>query len=280
VRRALLTVAVSLAFVGCDGPDRLHPPQQSDRSASSQGAVSDELVLSIPGRHGVELRMKKIPAGSFAMGSPVEEEGRDEDEGSPHEVTISKPFYMGVFEVTQAQWEAVVGTCPSMFGGNPTYPVEQVSWEDCQEFIRRLNGMGIGTFRLPTEAEWEYACRAGKQTAFSFGGDPRKLEKYANYFGTPKEGERSPMPVGSFAPNAWGLYDMHGNVWEWCSDWYSTYQATKQTDPVGPAHGVSRVERGGSWYCSPVRCRSAHRYRYSPSYRYYTLGFRLVREAR
>ena len=237
-----------------------------------------ELVLTIPGAAQARLRMKLIPAGSFAMGSPPNENGREGYE-LLHEVKISKPFYMGVFEVTQAQWQAVMGNNPSEFGEKPQNPVDTVSWKDCQVFIEKLSRMRVGTFRLPTEAEWEYACRAGTRTRYSFGDDEAKLREYANYEDTPKWGDKSTAPVGSFKPNPWGLYDMHGNVWEWCSDWSGYYGPGRQTDPKGAAGGSRRVERGGSWGSLSERCRSADRYGCSPSRRNYLLGFRLVREA-
>jgi len=246
-------------------------------------AVSKELVLIIPGPGKVQLRMKQIPAGTFVMGSPPDEKKRRADEGPMHQVVISKPFQIGVFEVTQAQWEAVMGNNPSRFRGGSyreksTNPVEQVSWEDCQKFIEKLNGMGIGTFRLPTEAEWEYACRAGTRTAYSFGDEVGELREYAWCTHYPAYTTRQVThQVGTRKPNPWGLYDMHGNVWEWCSDWYADYNTNKQTDPKGAASGSSRVYRGGSWYRTAEYCRSAIRSRPWPSYRSYHLGFRLVR---
>jgi len=250
---------------------------ESDGAMFSTGGAGDELVLTMPGPGKVQLKMKQIPAGTFTMGSPMGEKDRGDDEGPMHQVVISKPFYMGVYEVTQAQWEAVMGTYPSHFSGKPAHPVESVSWEDCQKFVEKINGMGIGTFRLPTEAEWEYACRAGSKTVYCFGDEVAKLKEYANYENTPKYGDNSTAPVGSFKPNAWGLYDMHGNVYEWCSDWYAGYNMDKQTDPRGAAGGSDRVYRGGYWDDSSGRCRSAPRRRYSPSYRSSSLGFRLVR---
>ena len=250
---------------------------ESDGAMFSSGGVGEDLVLTIPGPSKVQLKMKKIPAGTFVMGSSMGEKGRDGDEGPIHQVVISKSFYMGVYEVTQAQWEAVMGTYPSKFNGKPAHPVEQVSWEDCQKFVKKINGMGIGTFRLPTEAEWEYACRAGTKTVYSFGDEVAKLKEYGNYEDTPKWGDKSTAPVGSFKPNAWGLYDMHGNVYEWCNDWYGGYNMDKQTDPTGAAGGSYRVYRGGGWYYSSEFCRSASRHGLTPSYRYYCLGFRLVR---
>jgi formylglycine-generating enzyme required for sulfatase activity len=233
------------------------------------------LVLTIPGPDRVRLRMRRIPTGVFAMGAPEGEEGRDGDEGPKHEVVISRPFHLGIHEVTQQQWEAVMGNHPSKAKGNPRHPVEQVSWEDCQEFIKKLNAMGIGTFRLPTEAEWEYACRAGSQAAYAFGDDDAKLGEYAWYRGN---SGNHPHEVGAREPNAWGLYDMHGNVSEWCGDWYDKYVMDRQADPAGPADGTRRVSRGGSWSLPSAFCRSANRDRASPDIRDEDLGFRLVRE--
>ncbi len=239
--------------------------------------ATEELVLTIPGPDRVQLEMKRIPEGTFQRGSPGWEKDRYDDEGPTHQVTISKPFYMGTFEVTQAQWEAVMGENPSRFSGRPDNPVEQVSWEDCQRFIETINEMGIGTFRLPTEAEWEYACRAGTSTRFYWGEDPeyRQIDDHAWYKGN---SDVKPHRVGEKMPNAWGLYDMSGNVWEWCSDWYGSYGAGPQTDPVGVAEEPPlRVARGGGWGHPPVLCRSANRYRHAPSNRHLNQGLRLVR---
>lgn len=237
--------------------------------------AGEEPVLTIPGPGKIELRMKRIPAGSVDMGSSAGQEDRIDDEGPMHRVMIGKPFYLGVFEVTQAQWGAVMGACPAKRGGEPLFPVENVSWDDCQAFIAKLNAMGIGTFRLPTEAEWEYACRAGTQTAYSFGRRTADLDEYAWYDGNSGS---SPHQVGTKEPNPWGLYDMHGNVWEWCGDWYGPYGKDGQTDPAGATAGTYRVYRGGSWGRPSGCCRSAHRSGCSPSYRLGDLGFRLVME--
>jgi len=185
---------------------------------------------------------------------------------------------MGIYEVTQEQWAAVMGTHPSYFGNNPTYPVERVSWNDCQRFIARINTMGIGSFRLPTEAEWEYACRAGSTTRFPWGDDSgySQLWQYAWYGESITTGKTH--YIGQKKPNAWGLYDMHGNVEEWCSDWYGTYASTQQIDPKGASTGSKRVVRGGSWYGSTKFCRSAHRYQLWPMYTNFGLGFRIVWE--
>ena len=161
-------------------------------------------------------------------------------------MTITKPFYLGKYEVTQEQWEAVMGSNPSNFKG-PKNPVEQVSWDDCQEFLDKLNakagGQG-GKFVLPTEAQWEYACRAGSTGKFCFGDDEKQLGEYAWY---DENSDSKTHPVGEKKPNAWGLYDMHGNVWEWCQDWYGAYGAEAVDDPSGPTTGSGRVFRGGGW---------------------------------
>jgi formylglycine-generating enzyme required for sulfatase activity len=215
------------------------------------------------------------------MGSPKEEPGRSDDE-TLHKVTLTKGFYMQTTQITQKQWQAVMGSNPSHFKHDVNCPVEQVSWDDTQDFIRKLNEKeGENKYRLPTEAEWEYACRAGTTTPFYFG---KCLSAYqANYNGKyPLEGcpkgqyRRKTTPVASFPPNAWGLYDMHGNVWEWCQDWYKEYTADAVTDPIGPGSGLSRVFRGGCWNYSAQNCRTARRNGISPDVRHNSLGFRLV----
>lgn len=265
--------AQAAALFGEVVPDK---EEASDGTAVAGGvsAAGAELKLTIPGPEKVTMRMRQIPAGTFLMGSPPGERGRDNDERL-HEVTFSKPFYLGVYEVTQAQWAAVMGTHPSFFNGRQSHPVEQVSWEDCQKFIERLNTMGIGSFRLPTEAEWEYAARAGTKSAFHWGDYGDTAGEYAWFEGN-SQGQTH--EVGTRKPNAWGLHDMAGNVYEWCQDWMGNYRADRQTDPRGPFSGSFRVYRGGSWYTSAVFCRSALRYGSSPSSRRANLGFRLARE--
>ena len=219
---------------------------------------------------GVSLEMVLIPAGRFMMGSPKKEEGRYDDE-KQHEVTLTKPFYMGKYEVTQEQWEAVMGNNPSRTKG-AKLPVTDVSWEDCQEFIKKLNKKTDGGYRLPTESEWEYGCRAGTSTAYSFGD--KITPKDANYDDS-KLGK--PVAVGSYKANAFGLYDMHGNVWEWCEDWYGDYPAGAVTDPKGPGTGSSRVLRGGSFIVNGSFARSSNRVFNSPSNRGSLYGLRLAR---
>ena len=216
-----------------------------------------------------ELEMVLIPAGKFMMGSPASEKDRNENE-TQHEVIITKPFYMGKYEVTQEQYEAVVGNNPSIRTKETKLPVTKVSWEDCQEFIKKLNAKTSGGYRLPTEAEWEYACRAGTATAYSYGAS--LTESDANIGG-------NIMEVGSYKPTAFGLYDMHGNVWEWCNDWDSTLQDGKVTDPKGPSTGNFRVLRGGSFYGrGGSKARSSARGSNTQTYRVSDGGgFRLAR---
>lgn len=191
---------------------------------------------------------------------------------------------MQTTEVTQGQWRAVMGDNPSRFKNcGDDCPVESVSWNDVQEFIRRLNDrVGTGKYRLPTEAEWEYACRAETETPFSFGECLSTGE--ANYNGNhplsgcPKgEYRGKTVAVASFFPNQWGLYDMHGNVWEWCQDWYGDYPSGSVTDPEGPSSSAGHVARGGSWYSYARICRSAYRGGFTPGGRFFSLGFRLSR---
>jgi len=219
---------------------------------------------------GVKLEMVLIPAGKFKMGSHASEEGRDTIE-TQHVVILTKPFYMGKYEVTQEQWETVMGNNPSYFKG-AKLPVTDVSWDDCQKFIKKLNGVTKGKYRLPTEAEWEYACRAGTTTAYSFGS--KITPKDANYGGSKIEKE---VEVGSYKPNAFGLYDMHGNVLEWCEDWDAAYPKESVIDPKGPATGDYRVLRGGSYFPDPdSSLRSAFRLRFADG-GWCLVGFRLAR---
>ncbi len=206
-----------------------------------------------------ELRFRLLPAGHFMMGSPDSEQDGGKDERPLHEVVISKPFYLGVFEVTCAQWELVMGSLPEGKAGDTTEPVSGVTWDECQTFMRKLGEQGFGTFRLPTEAEWEYACRAGTTSRFYWGADPdcSQADAYAWHKGNAKNRNH---PVGRKRPNAWGLYDMSGNVWELCSDWYGPYPAGRQVDPTGPKTGKTHVMRGNGRRWGPHFCRSANRY--------------------
>ncbi len=263
---------------------------------------------------GDSILLRRIPAGTFTMGSPTNELGRESDE-TQHQVTLTKDFYIGVFEVTQRQWERVMGAWPSHFN-NATYrdsrPVEWVSYYDIREdptngpisphwpessqvhpnsFMGKLRAKtGLTTLDLPTESQWEYACRAGTGTALNSCKNLTDIDEcpsmaevgrywYNGGAGYTQSGDTSvaTAKVGSYLPNQWGLYDMHGNVWEWCSDWYGTYPGTV-TDPGGAASGSYRVLRGGSWYSNRARrCRSAYRNYNCPSRRAYSYGFRLSR---
>ena len=217
-----------------------------------------------------------IPAGSFTMGADKNFEDASDHETPRHPVTISRAFYMGKYEVTQAQWVAVMGQNPSKFKGRSN-PVEQVSWEDAYEFIERLNAKeGHTRYRLPSEAEWEYAARAGSDSTFSFGDYAAALSQYAWFAEDYASG--STHPVGEKQPNAWGLYDMLGNVWEWVHDWYGEtyYRNSPEVDPTGPSNGTEHVRRGGGWR-SPIKyCRSASRVSYSLGYRNTDFGFRVA----
>jgi len=216
-----------------------------------------------------------ISPGAFWMGS-YDNEGLDR-EHPRHNVTITKGFQMLKFEVTQTQWNEVMGSNPSIHSGDNN-PVETVSWNDCQSFISRLNRLDLGhIYRLPTEAEWEYTCRAGSNTLYCYGNGSGQLEDYAWY--EDNSNERTHR-VGQKKPNAWGLYDMHGNVWEWCQDWYDKdyYEISPNKDPQGTNSGSSRVLRGGSWLNDAEICRSASRHGKFPIFKIYELGLRLVRE--
>jgi formylglycine-generating enzyme required for sulfatase activity len=213
-----------------------------------------------------------IPAGTYTMGSRRARQGR--------RVTISQPFYMGKYPVTQAQWVAAMGINPSRFQA-ADHPVENVSWEDVQRFICQLNATlhareGGPRYRLPTEAEWEYAARAGASTVYCFGNDARRLESYAWYAANARG---TTHPVGQRKPSAWGVHDIHGNVWEWVQDWYGEYPTEAVQDPQGPSTGTHRLRRGGGWHSDAAECGAAYRSLIKSGDRYSTLGFRLLRSA-
>ncbi len=231
--------------------------------AAIGGCKSNEhakyLTLDLGNR--VTLKLVRIPAGKFTMGSPEAEKDRLSNEGPQHEVAISKAFYMGVYAVTQEQYEQIMGENPSYFKGAKN-PVETVSWDDAVEFCKKLSKKTGKTVTLPSEAQWEYACRAGSKTRFSYGDNDDNMGDYAWYS---KNSDNTTHPVGQKKPNQWGLYDMHGNVWQWCSDWYADdYSNANEKDPTGPASGESRVQRGSSWHYTPWGCRSAFRSRIIP----------------
>ncbi|MEI8375314.1 MAG: formylglycine-generating enzyme family protein [Planctomycetota bacterium] len=224
----------------------------------------------------VKLEMSLIPVGVFLMGSPDSDNDPVREAKPQHRVRITKPFYLGKHEVTQEQWKVVKGSNPS-YVNSSTHPVERVSWEDCQRFLDKLNGRQgnpKGKFQLPTEAQWEYACRAGSTKKHCFGDDVSQLGDYAWY--DTNSGRRT-HPVGRKKPNAFGLYDMHGNVGEWCQDWWHEdyYAKSPTADPTGPTTGTAHVRRGGSAYLSAEGCCSANRMYLLPGDSDLDLGFRI-----
>lgn len=227
------------------------------------------------------MQLRRIPAGSFIMGSPDNEIDHNlaeeplkhaADESPQHKVNITNPFYLGVTEVTQVEYENVMGTNPSEFPG-PNLPVEKVAWKDAQEFCKRLSELEKRSYRLPTEAEWEYACRAGSTTAYYWGSNPDDSCAWINDNSDEKTHE-----VATKKPNAWGLYDMSGNIAEWCLDWKGNYLPGETADPHGAAGGEFRVLRGGSWSAYPLPFRSAARYGATPTSIINFVGFRIVLE--
>lgn len=249
--------------------------------APEEQAESDNLELPVEITNSIGMKLKLIPAGEFMMGSPDSEEDRYKNEEPVHRVRITKSFYIGIYEVTRGQWKAVMGTEPwsvdvdAIPGAD--FPVACITWGDTVEFCKKLSEKDGRIYRLPTEAEWEYACRAGTTTAYSFGSDLSNLATYAWNDANP-DSQGYVNEVGQKRPNNWGLYDMHGNVWEWCQDWYDKdyYADSPGSDPSGPSSGSSRVRRGGAW-CSPLKyCRSTMRYRFSPDCRSNENGFRVV----
>jgi formylglycine-generating enzyme required for sulfatase activity len=248
----------------------------------------------------IGMTLARIPSGTFIMGSPADEKHRQADEAQ-HEVAITKPFYLGVFEVTQGQYTKIMGNNPSHFsasgGGKQQvqerdtsgYPVERVSWVDAVEFCKKLSAKEDKTYRLPTEAEWEYACRAGTKSVFHAGNDFHSYLANINGLSYSSYGKETSGPfyrctvkVGEYKRNDFGLYDMHGNVQEWCADWYADdyYKKSPKNDPAGPAEGTERVLRGGGWPSSAKACRSAARNHLAPTEKTYTIGFRVVLEAK
>jgi formylglycine-generating enzyme required for sulfatase activity len=244
-----------------------HPARGTSGPALDDFSVAPGLTVDLPG--GVKMEFVEVSPGRFRMGDA---RGR-EDERPVHTVSLPRPVYLSRTEVTQEQWQAVMGSNPSHFRG-PNLPVEQVSWTDCQAFLDRLSRRVPGrTFRLPTEAEWEYACRAGSPGSYSFGDDPARLGEHAWFAGN---ADGATHPVAQKRPNDWGLCDMHGNVWEWCQDWYGAYSGGRQTNPRGPSQGEKRVLRGGAWSYHAEGCRCAFRRAVSPETRSKFFGFRVA----
>ena len=294
----MILIVAAMMLTSCSGNASVKMRETAGKAEKTAASPSDpqkeNLVEKVEGTvytNDIGMEFALIPAGNFLMGSPNHLREAVEDEKPQHQVVISKAFYMGKYEVTQAQWEAVMGTSsfdsprsndfynlPGMAQRlkKPTNPAT-VSWNDAQEFIKRLNQKaGKNRYRLPTEAEWEYAARAGTTTAYSFGDDASELSRFAWYGEDFDSG--STHAVGQKAPNKWGLHDVHGNVWEWVQDWYdsSYYVNSPSVDPAGPLSGSKRAVRGGSWHQSGGSWHSAVRRAYDPNYRGISVGFRLV----
>ncbi len=240
-----------------------------EEQAKTEEAEPQQGTIKIDDATGMKLAY--VPGGCFMMGSPPNEEGREDDEGPVHKVCVDD-FWMGQYEVTQGQWEKVMDVNPSKFKKGGNYPVENVFWDDAQEFIKKLNNHSGKSYRLPTEAEWEYACRAGGSSRYCGGDD---LDAVAWY---DKNSGGSTHPVGGKHENGFSLHDMSGNVWEWCADRYDSgyYASSPQSNPVGPDSGSNRVIRGGCWGNSPWGVRAANRDWLTPDSRDSFLGFRLV----
>ncbi|MFM8187400.1 MAG: formylglycine-generating enzyme family protein [Pirellula sp.] len=233
--------------------------------------------------NSIGMSFRHIAAGTFMMGTPGTCQSPFLSD-TQHTTTITKDFFMGTCQVSQAQFAKVMSQNPSYFRGDKgriessNHPVENVSWYQAYAFCHFLSGIpdekqAGRVYRLPTEAQWEYACRAGSTTAFSFGDDVTMLD-HAGWYGRNSAGRTA--QVGQKSPNAWGLYDMHGNVFEWCRDWYAPYSREASTDPIGPAAGYGRVFRGGSWDLAAQWCGSAFRSMNHPAYRMNNLGFRVM----
>jgi formylglycine-generating enzyme required for sulfatase activity len=263
--------------------------REPEAAPGGKALVVVQPVAAKPLQNSIGMTLMPIPAGEFLMGSP---EPQPEKlilfgpksgkwwkliEGPQHKVTLTKPFYIGATEVTLGQWKAVMGSNPNPDQSDDNVPVVLLSWDDCQSFLKRLSEKEGRTYRLPTEAEWEYACRAGSTTKFSFGDDEAKLDEYA-WHAKDNPKEFKVRPVGQKKPNAWGLYDVHGNAWEWCQDRYSRrYEAKEQVDPTGPAKDWGdRVIRGGARFGKPTTCSSTCRNAYEGDYRLKDTGLRVV----
>lgn len=271
-RMAVVLLSMLLWLGGCGG--------KSSTGSDKQKGDKITITATLPG--GTQMEMVWITPGTFLMGSPASDPDAYHEEYPQHQVTISKGFYLGKYEITQGQWQAVMGTVPwsgqTYVQSNPNNPAAYISWDDMQAFVHKLNQTaGDSLYRLPTEVEWEYAYRAGTTTRWPFGDDEGPLGEYAWYDQNVREPFVYGHRVGGKLPNPWGLYDMPGNVWEWCQDWYGAYSGSSQTDPTGPPSGSTRVLRGGNFYDYAQYARSAHRGDYSPVYSDFRFGARLLR---
>ena len=284
----VLIMSALFLIAGCGQVTATHNEGMSKNTASPLSVAVPELKdISLSGeqsvagtiqRNSIDMVLVPIPAGKFVMGSALTDNFRQEAE-VPHKVTLTRAFYMGAFAVTQEQYARVMGHNPSKRKA-PLHPVEHVSWDDAVEFCRKLSELpeerAAGhRYRLPTEAEWEYACRAGTTTLYSCGNDESVLLDFA-WFNN--NSNRQTHPVGQKRPNSWGLYDMHGNVFQWCLDVYTEYGSEPVTDPIGTGASDVRLARGGSWFCPSAQLvRSAFRHAFGRSERSGYIGFRVVR---
>jgi formylglycine-generating enzyme required for sulfatase activity len=263
--------------------DPADPEPQPEPQPEPSDSLGQDLIVELPGSATMEFVW--IEPGTFLMGSPETEVGRSEDQTPQHEVTISQGFYLGKYEITQGQWEAVTETAPWVGADqvrlNPLHPAVNMSWNEVQAFVHQLNvAVGDSLYRLPTEAEWEYACRAGTTTPWSSGDDESLLKDYAWYSESAWNlGLEYAQPVGTKLPNPWGLFDMHANVLEFCQDWYGSYSGESQLDPAGPTTGSVRIIRSGYYNYDAPLVRSAFRERFLPHFRQFHIGARLLRMA-
>jgi formylglycine-generating enzyme required for sulfatase activity len=259
---ALAAMLLLLTAIGCNSATAPTP------AALAPAAVTQTPADPTPYINSIGMTFNPVNPGEFIMGSPADEPGHDADE-TQHKVRLTKPFLLSVYQVTQAEFTAVMGSNPSYFRGDDL-PVESISWDEAVAFCKKLSELEGKTYRLPTEAEWEFACRAGATGPYAGDGNLDDIGWYLGNAGSETH------PVGSLQPNAWGFYDMQGNVWEWCADWYGPYAAGDATDPTGPASGTTRVLRGGSLDYGPEFARAAFRNWYTPETKLYYIGFRVV----
>ena len=301
VAQTTLPVGQHSFIVFCDGydseegtvklkastPSNLQITLSKEATATQQSTVTQPIVaqqpvaqtpvanrdnITIPVKDGISIEMVRVEAGTFTMGATPEMDDPYNWEKPTHQVTLTNDYYIGKYEVTQALWQAVMNSNPSNFKGD-NLPVEQVSWDDCQKFISKLNSITGKTFRLPTEAEWEYAARGGKKSrGYQYSGSSIISDVAWCYVNS----DSKTHAVGTKQSNELGIYDMTGNVWEWCQDWYGSYSSSSQVNPTGDNSGSNRVNRGGSWSYAARVCRSSYRDSIAPDYRNDDLGLRLV----
>lgn len=282
----LLTVTVPFAYAQTEGPPEVptlsaSPPSaaldlpqtnHNPKGKTAQPSFQQELSFA----EGIIF--VKIPAGEFLMGSPDSEPFHAQDESPVSRAVIAKPFWISKYEVTQGEWTTIMESNPSKYPTGEDHPVENVSWDDCQRFLQKLNSISPHTFRLPTETEWEYACRAGSNTVYALGNEVPDLERCGWYEGNSGNGHH---PVGEKEPNYWGLYDMHGNVYEWCQDYYRENYSNHPGNASAweqPNENANRVRRGGSFQQPAKNCRAAFRGTGRPENRREDVGLRLVME--